>query len=99
MTGLTSSSAENAQKAASVVTQVKPHYADEILPFDITLTFANEYGNTSTMTIYGVEIMNEGSGFSVDTMVTEKAYTYMARRIEPMKHIDPEKGFSFASSW
>lgn len=50
------------------------------------------------MTIYGVEIINEGSGFSTDTMVAEKAYTYMARRIEPMQDVT-DQSIAFASSW
>ena len=82
-----------------IVGKFTPHYADEILPFDVTLTFANEYGNASRMVIYGIEIMNEGSGFSTDTMVTEKAYTYMARRIESMKEVGEGERFTFASSW
>lgn len=59
---------------------------------------ANEYGNASMMVIYGVEIMNEGAGFSTDAMVSEKAYTYMARRIESMKSVQDNK-FTYASSW
>lgn len=83
----------------TLVKTAVPYYADELLPFDITLTFANEYGNCSIMVIYGVEIMNEGSGFSTDTMVAEKAYTYMARRIEPMRSLESDSSISFASSW
>lgn len=59
-------------------------YADEILPFDITITFANEYGQRSIIKIYGVELLNEGSGFSIDTVAAEKAYTFIARRVEYM---------------
>lgn len=59
-------------------------YADEILPFDITITFANEYGQKAVVNIYGVELLNEGSGFSVDTVVAEKAYTFIARRVDYM---------------
>ena len=62
----------------------KAHYADEIPPFDITITFANEYGNASTMTIYGVEITNEGMGLSVDDITTEKAMSFVARSIDDM---------------
>ena len=29
-----------------------PKYADEILPFDITITFANEYGNKASTVLY-----------------------------------------------
>ena len=60
-------------------------YADEILPFDITVTFANEYGQRAVVKIYGVELLNEGSGYSIDTVSAEKAYTFIARRIEYMR--------------
>ena len=33
---------------------------DELPALDITITFANEYGRTSRMAIYGVRIINEG---------------------------------------
>lgn len=62
----------------------EPHYADEVPPFDITITFANEYGQKATMVIYAVEILNEGTGFSIDSVTSEKACTFVARRIDPM---------------
>ncbi|UNY39912.1 tail tube protein [Bacillus phage vB_BauM_KLEB27-3] len=62
-----------------------PKYSDEIPPFDITINFLNEYGQSSQMTIYGVEILNEGMGMSVDDITTEKACTFVARSIEEMK--------------
>ena len=49
-----------------VTDEAKPKYADEILPFDITISLANEYGNKAVTVIYGVEILNEGIGFSTD---------------------------------
>lgn len=100
MSGLIRGSTESdsINSASPIVGSFTPHYADEILPFDITLTFANEYGNASIMVIYGVEIMNEGAGFSTDAMVSEKAYTYMARRIESMQSTDSDM-FTYASSW
>ena len=61
-----------------------PHYADEIPPFDITISFMNEYGNASTMVIYGVEFTNEGMGLSVDDITSEKAMSFVARSIEDM---------------
>lgn len=61
-----------------------PHYADEIPPFDITITFMNEYGNMSEMAIYGVELTNEGMGLSVDDITTEKAMSFVARGIKDM---------------
>jgi hypothetical protein len=49
----------------------KPWYSDQILPFDITLAGASELGAATAMKIYGVEILNEGSGVSIDDAVTE----------------------------
>lgn len=62
-----------------------PRYSDEILPFDITINFLNEYGQAATMTIYGVEILNEGMGMSIDDITTEKACTFIARDIREME--------------
>lgn len=61
-----------------------PRYSDEILPFDITINFLNEYGQAAVMTIYGVEILNEGMGMSIDDITTEKACTFIARDIKEM---------------
>ena len=59
-------------------------YADMLPPFDITMTFANEYGQAAFQKIYDVDILNEGSGISVDTTVMERQMTYIARRISPL---------------
>ena len=59
----------------------KPNYSDQIPPFTITLTSLNEYGNVSVMHIVGVEFINEGSGVSIDDIVTETQMTFVAREI------------------
>lgn len=59
-------------------------YIDQFPPFDITISMANELGNTSSMKIHGVQILNEGSGMSIDDMVVEKACTFVARGITPL---------------
>ena len=56
-----------------------PWYADQIIPFDITLAAANEYGALAVMRIFGVEILNEGFGVSIDDIVSEQQHTYAAR--------------------
>ena len=61
----------------------KPWYSDQILPFDITLAGASEYGKATAMKIFGVEILNEGSGVSIDDAVTEMQATFVARFVEP----------------
>lgn len=59
-------------------------YADTLPPFDITLTFANEYGQCAFQKIYDADILNESSGVSVDTVVMERHMTYIARRLSPL---------------
>lgn len=94
MTATTGLSGDNlaSQNAASVTNNVvktaDPVYADEIPPFDITISFANEYGQKAVMVIYGVEVLNEGSGYSIDTIIAEKACTFVARRIESMQPVE-----------
>jgi hypothetical protein len=39
-----------------------PWYSDQILPFDVTLAGANEYGAMAAAKIFGIEILNEGTG-------------------------------------
>lgn len=70
--------------ASRWATKVKPSYSDEIPPFDITVNFLNEYGQSAQMTIYGVEILNEGMGMSIDDITTEKACTFIARGLDEM---------------
>jgi hypothetical protein len=57
------------------------NYSDQMPPFTITLTSMNEYGNISAMHILGVELINEGSGVSIDDIVTETQMTFVARAI------------------
>jgi hypothetical protein len=57
----------------------KPWYSDQILPFDITLAGASELGAATAMKIFGVEILNEGSGVSIVAEVTKKQATFVAR--------------------
>ena len=54
-------------------------YADQVLPFDVNIVAANEYGQAMKKSIIGVEILNEGGGVSIDDLVIEEQYTYIAR--------------------
>jgi len=64
-----------------------PWYSDQVLPFDVTLSGANEYGAACAAKIFGVEILNEGMGISIDDAVTEMQATFVARVVEPMSAI------------
>jgi hypothetical protein len=63
--------------------------ADMLPPFDIVLTFANEYGRFSRMRIMGVTIIDEGGTMSIEDLVTEQTYTFMARGIQPITSYVP----------
>jgi len=65
--------------------------ADMLPPFDIVFTFFNEYGVASKMKIFGITIVDEGQTMSIDDLITEQTYTYMARGIQPMVHMVGEK--------
>lgn len=65
-----------------------PEYADQLMPFNIAISMANEYGQRAGMEIYGVQLLDEGSGFSVDDVVAAKAYTFVARKIKPVEKKD-----------
>jgi hypothetical protein len=64
-----------------------PFYSDQILPFDITLSGTNENGAATAMKIFGVEILNEGYGVSIDDSVSEMQATWVARAVEPWQAV------------
>ena len=82
-----------------VTDEAKPKYADEILPFDITISLANEYGNKAVTVIYGVEILNEGIGFSIDSPTSERAYTFVARSVDTMTPVDEDNLGIITTTW
>ena len=61
---------------------------DEIPPFDITISFANEYGYDSRMALYGVRIMNEGQVMSTNDIFIENTYQFVASDIELMDSLN-----------
>lgn len=58
--------------------------ADMLPPFDIVLSFFNEYGQAGKMKIFGVTIIDEGQTVSIDDLIIEQTYTFMARGIQPL---------------
>lgn len=76
--------ADNAVRLGKV--RARPQYHDQIMPFTITLAAGNEYGHVAEMHILGVEIMNAGSGVSVDDTVIDEACTFVCTQIRPWNH-------------
>ena len=73
---------------SSLRTAAKARLADQVLPFDINLVATNEYGHTTKMVIYGVELMTESGGVSIDDLVLEKQHTFIARSISNWMPMD-----------
>lgn len=65
--------------------------ADMLPPFDIVITFVNEYGQYAKMKLFGVTIVDEGQVVSVEDLFIEQTYTFMARGIQPLVKMSTEK--------
>ena len=91
--------AAQVQEQESILTSItsdqvnaRPWYVDQIPAFDITLTAAYEYGALAMMKIFGAEILNEGSGVSIDDIVCEQQNTYIARTVMPWQWVQAING-------
>lgn len=65
-----------------------PEYTDQLMPFNITITMANESGSRAGMEVLGVQLQSEGSGFSIDDIISAKAYKFVARKIKNVTRRD-----------
>ncbi len=88
----------NIQAVDSDQAPAAPWFSDQIPPFDITLAAANEAGSLAVMRIYGVELLNEGYGVSIDDIVSEHQHTYVARTIVGWRPLAPVNLSSPSSS-
>lgn len=68
---------------------------DELPPFNIIVSFANEYGLRSRLIIYGIRLLNEGQVMSVNDVYTENTYQFMATDIE---YMNDENGYESGRS-
>lgn len=58
-----------------------PGYADQLPPFDLSITGRNEVGTAASMVIYGLEIVNEGTTQGINDIGFEAQYTFIARDV------------------
>ena len=70
---------------------IKGLLTDELPPFDIIITFGNEYGRQARLIIYGVVAYEDGKIFSAEDLFTENVWSYIARDIVLM---DSDEGFT-----
>lgn len=67
---------------------------DEIPPFNIVISAANEYGVRSKMVIYGVRLVNEGQVMSINDIYTENTYQFVATDVEYLNTDDSSSSSS-----
>ncbi|RLA65744.1 MAG: hypothetical protein DRQ78_05010 [Epsilonproteobacteria bacterium] len=83
--------------ALALATQQNARLGDQLLPFDITLVGANEYGKVTKMIINDVELMSEAGGVSIDDLVIEKQMSFIARSISNWNSIDRATGQAYTA--
>lgn len=66
----------------------KEYLSDELPPFDIHMTFTNEYGQAAFLVIHDVYITSEGQVMSIEDMITENTMQYLATDITIMQPLD-----------
>lgn len=61
---------------------VEPIYLDQLPPFDIVITGASEAGHFMKMSLKGCEILNCGSGVSIDDITIDTTATFVATAVQ-----------------
>lgn len=81
---------------------LRPTHADQIPPFDIVLSAANEMGVRARLVLFGVEILNDGIGVSIDDLVMEQQLQFIALDMIPWTLVDqvapPASAFANAAA-
>lgn len=58
--------------------------SDQLPPFSIVITAANEKGGAAIQMLHGVTLVNYGTTYSIDDLYTEVTYTYVATDVLPL---------------
>ena len=60
-----------------------PCFVDMIPEFHIVISALNEFGSSASCAIMGVTLTNMGTTYSIDDLMLEATYTYVARFVHP----------------
>lgn len=58
--------------------------SDQLPPFSIIITAANEKGGAAIHAVHGITLVNYGTTYSIDDLYTEVTYTYVATDVLPL---------------
>jgi hypothetical protein len=83
LTNLTSA-VKSAQNLRSLVGSQPLRYADQIPPFDVTISMANESGFASSAALRFITIVSQATGWSMNEQESDQVYQYIARYYEPL---------------
>lgn len=70
--------------ASSMMASSTSLTSDQLPPFSIVITAANEKGAAAIQVVHGVTLVNYGTTYSVDDLYTEVTYSYVATDIIPL---------------
>jgi len=57
---------------------------DQLPPFNLTMLFADEYGNKSQRRILGMEFVTDGTVYSINDLLSEQTISFMAADFTPL---------------
>ena len=57
---------------------------DQLPPFNVTILFSDEYGHASYRRLLGLEFITDGTVYSIQDMLTEQTFSYMASEFTPL---------------
>lgn len=61
--------------------------SDQLPPFNIVITAANEKGAAAVQGVFGITLVNYGTVYSIDDLYTEVTYSYVAQDVTPFTNM------------
>lgn len=61
--------------------------SDQLPPFSIIITAANEKGAAAVHAVHGITLVNYGTTYSIDDLYTEVTYSYVATDVMPLTSV------------
>jgi hypothetical protein len=65
-----------------------PTFVDMLPPFTITIQAVNEQGRVASMALYDVTILSNGMTLSIDDILTETTYSFVAQWVTPFMDLN-----------
>ena len=73
-----------AANVATMVLKTTQRYADQLPPFDVTVSMTNELGASSTAAVRQITIVSSGGGWNIHDLEADQIYSFIARYYEPL---------------